>query len=324
MMGFLDDVKKFSNDITSKLNINKPSREQKAAAANPSTENITEAIEVALNSGFSKPPVNEGQQETPADYYRFGRVESDDKGNSKFVVQPRFIQEWNETDRKDQLAAIRVITTKNGKEEDLVPKFTKFLLTGVQEAHTERAQIVETFGDFYAFFFGERPPIYNFSGVLLNTVNVNWYGDFKLYYEKYLRGTRAVENQAKILMSYQGTTLEGYILNTNRSIVAEPQSGVQFSFQVLVIDEKLVNVSDDFGLMENNGKFTAAEFYTKLGMKLSNDAISKAYNNAKKVVQNKEASASASQPKAGAVAQLQQEYNTKLKASSLGDIVLDL
>jgi hypothetical protein len=321
-MGLLDSVKQFSNDITSKLNVLKPSKEQKAAAANPTDANVTELIEVAPNAGFSDPPTNTGNSEyTPADFYRFGKLEVGDKNNSKFAVQPRFIQEWNEDDRKDQLASIRVITTKNGKEEDLVPRFTKFMLTAVQEGHNERAQIVETFGDFYAFFFGERPPIYNFTGMLLNTVNVNWYGDFKLYYDKYLRGTKAVENQARIRMAYQGTSLEGYILNTNRSIVAEPQSGVSFNFQLLVIDEKLVNVSNDFGLLESNGKFKTAEFYSQLNLKLSNEEISKAYTNAKKVSKEKQAPASANQPKATVADSLSKEYQTKLKSTPLGGLV---
>jgi hypothetical protein len=320
-MGFLDDVKKYSNDITSKLNTPKPKKKEKAQAANPE-ENVAVVLsETQPNSGFADPPTVDGDASFPADYYRFGRLERDANGNTFFSVQPRFIDEWNANDQKDQLAAIKVITTKNGKEQELVPRFTKFFLQSVQEGHTERSQVVETFGDFYVFFYGERPPVYTFTGTLMNTKAANWYGDFQYYYENFLRGTRSVESQAVIQLTYQGRQIEGFILNSQSNTNAELQNGASISFQVLVTDRLLVNVSADFGLIENNGQFTddkiRLDFLKELGEGLSIPNVSKAWNEAKAVTEAIEASASQDVPASTSANDIINEFKKDL-TSGLG------
>lgn len=284
----------FSNSVSSLFNTKKPSKAEKAQAANPQDDVTVVISETAPNSGFAEPPTKDGDAGFPADYYRFGRLERDENGNAFFAIQPRFIDEWNADDRKDQLAAIRLITTENGREQDLIPRFTKFFLQNVQEGHSERSQIVETFGQFYVFFYGERPPIYTFTGTLLNTRNANWYGDFQFYYENFLRGTKSVERQAVIRLTYQGRQIEGFILNTQSSTSAEVHNGATVSFQVLVTDRLLVNLSSDFGTNENDGIFTTnLDFLGKLNEGLSIPNVSEAWEDAKKTSEGEEGAAKA-------------------------------
>ena len=140
-------------------------------------------------------------------------------------------------------ASIRIITEKDKK--DLIPSYTKFILESVQEAHSERQQVVETFGDFYVFMYGERPPIYNFGGTLINSRKANWLADFMLMYERYLRGTRCTEHKARVLLTYGGRQVEGYIINTSNQTAASTQEGVSFSFQMIVTSRKLLGVSSE-------------------------------------------------------------------------------
>ena len=136
-----------------------------------------------------------------ADYYREGRY------NLESGILERFPKEI--TPMVNREASIRVFGTGTGsdvqyekgqrKERDFIPPYTKFILQSVQEAHQEKSQIVETFGDFYVFFYGERPPVYQFSGVLLNTENLNWASEFNYYYENYMRGTKCVETNSRII-----------------------------------------------------------------------------------------------------------------------------
>ena len=146
--------------------------------------------------------------------------------------------------QEDTEATIRII--KEDTKADILPPYTKFILESVQEAHSERQQIVETFGDYYVFMFGERPPMYNFGGSLINSRNINWVSDFMLLYERYFRGTRCAEQKTRVLLTYGGRQIEGYIINTSNQTAASSQEAVNFSFQMIVTSRKILGVSSDF------------------------------------------------------------------------------
>lgn len=143
----------------------------------------------------------------------------------------------------NSIASIRIVSERD--KSDLIPSYTRFILESVQEAHSERQQIVETFGDFYVFLYGERPPIYNFGGTLINSKNANWVSDFMLMYERWLRGTRCAEMKARALLTYGGRQVEGYIINTSNQTAASSQEGVPFSFQLIVTSRKILGVSQE-------------------------------------------------------------------------------
>ena len=233
-------------------------------AANNAQPNQVAAINTArLNEGVYAPETVKNSAINPADYYRRGRIKppSKDDGKDKprtgteYDYQPRFLKE-NDADTP---ASIRLIgkTSSGSKNQavDLIPPFSKFFLESYQEGHVERHQIVETFGEFYAFFFGERPAIYTFSGILLNTPDINWKEDFMFYYENFLRGTKCVEYQAKLLFTYNLSQVEGFLLGVNTGASSVSDKGVQVSFQFLVTDRKSMRLSIDFGITESNGKF---------------------------------------------------------------------
>lgn len=176
-----------------------------------------------------------------ADYYRNGAA-----GVAAREIQPFEFE---------GPASIRVYGTKDkGKEGDFIAPYTKFILNGVQEGHQERAQIVETFSDFYVFFYGEKPPIYSYTGTLINSKNVRWVDDFLYYYENYMRGTRCVENDARLIMTYGGRQVEGFLLNFSMQTAAETEAGVPVSFQLIITKRNQLGYSNDFGVFLGNSK----------------------------------------------------------------------
>lgn len=179
-----------------------------------------------------------------ADYYRTGRNNLD----GSLAEYPRSIEPYD-VGPDGVTASIRVFGKPKGKTEtlDLIPAYTKFILDGVQESHTERSQIIETFGDFYVFMFGERPPVYNFTGTLINSKNVSWLTDFMYMYEMWLRGTRCVENNAVVIVTYGGRQIEGLILSTANQTMAASDIGVPFQFSVVVFERRFYNFSADMG-----------------------------------------------------------------------------
>ena len=157
------------------------------------------------------------------------------------------------------LASIRLIDPKQATRSDnggrnvanKVPEFSKFFLEGVQESHSEKVQIVETFNDFYAFFYGEKPPVYTFSGHLLNLKNYNWMNEFMYYYQNFWRGTKAVEQGARVFLTYNYQQIQGYVLGISTNVNAVTDKAAPFSLQVLVT-KRLIFTGTEDGIIRDN------------------------------------------------------------------------
>lgn len=160
------------------------------------------------------------------------------------------------------LASIRLIdpkqvkstkpSTNNPRAGQLVPEFSKFFLESVREAHNEKFQLVETFNDFYVYFYGEKPPIYTFSGTLLNLLNYNWKNEFMYFYENFWRGTKAVELGARVFLTYDYQQVQGYILSINTNVNSLTDKAAQFSFSVLVTKRLFFNGSKNDNIVRDN------------------------------------------------------------------------
>ena len=124
---------------------------------------------------------------------------------------------------------------------NIIPPNTKFFLESVVENREEKVQIVDTFGEWMAFFFGRRPEVYNYSGSLLNTSNHNWKDEFQMNYEYFLRGSKAVENHATMFLQYDDVIVEGYMLNCQMSQHALQDKSVPFTFNMLVLNRSPLN-----------------------------------------------------------------------------------
>jgi hypothetical protein len=163
--------------------------------------------------------------------------------------------------KEETFATLRLVTAVNGQNQLLVDAgsrrkgiinsedgeqfltigekratdiYSNFLLQSVQEERTEKQQILETFGEAYIFLFGQRARVITFSGILANTFDFNWEAEWWENYDTYLRGTRCVESQAQVFISYDNTLVGGYIIATSSSKDSTTQNYVQFTFQLFV------------------------------------------------------------------------------------------
>lgn len=240
--------------------------EQKAATNGDTTVDVAGTFPTV---GFVSPQIQESLDLLMADFYRNGKTSVQD-GVLVQEIQPKSIDPWDGV-----TASIRVFgfrpkggaagTANDGQDVDheLVPAYTKFILESVTEQHNERSQIVETFGDFYVFLFGERPPMYQFSGTLINTRNVNWVSDFKFYYDNFLRGTKCVESSARLLLTYGGRQIEGFMLGMTTATDASLEAGVKVSFPVVVTRKTFLGFSDDFGSLVVGGNVMKDDTFIK-------------------------------------------------------------
>jgi len=115
-----------------------------------------------------------------------------------------------------------------------VQEYSDYILQSISEQRTEKQQIIETFGDPYVYFFGERPRIVEVSGLLLNTEDFNWKSQFWKNYDEKLRGTKLVQQNARVYLSWDTTIIEGYMLQAAAAEQSEEPYSVPFSFSMLI------------------------------------------------------------------------------------------
>lgn len=123
-----------------------------------------------------------------------------------------------------------------------------FMVTSVDESFDDRYQVMETLGDNYALFgLGKKPSVFNFSGVLLNTVENDWRVAFIYMYQQYI----SISQLAKfrdgnfrnfMTIRYDSMFAQGALLGLRTSIRAENEMVTPFSFTMLVTRLTWVNL----------------------------------------------------------------------------------
>lgn len=141
---------------------------------------------------------------------------------------------------------VATIAVRMFDDSYVVQNYANFFLQSVAEAEQEKYQVVETFTAYYAFFYGRRPPIYTYSGILLNDPNNNWMNQFRYMYDNFFRGTASAEIGAEAVIEYDKRVVSGYILNLNINQDAMSDKGVPFSFSMLVITHTKTQYGENF------------------------------------------------------------------------------
>lgn len=119
--------------------------------------------------------------------------------------------------------------------------YSNFIIQTIQEQRVEKQQIVETFGEDYIFFFGERPRFLNVSGILLNTKDFNWKSEFWANYDQYLRGTKLVEQNARLYLYFDDVVVEGYIVSAGTQQDSMNPYHLPFQFQMFVCNYAILS-----------------------------------------------------------------------------------
>jgi len=153
-----------------------------------------------------------------------------------FVEIPSGVNDFLASISPETQALARVLATGGSSAGSGGTGFIDFLLTGAQESFAEKAQIVDTLTDNYvAFYSGEQPPLFQYSGTVLNTYQDDqrvWL--FRLYREV-LRGTRLANRSLIARLRYDSFIVSGYIENLDQSLSGDNdhQAGTfRFSMRV--------------------------------------------------------------------------------------------
>lgn len=125
-------------------------------------------------------------------------------------------------------------TNAAGTAKGKVAEYADFILQRVEVQRVEKQQIIETFGDAYVFFFGERPVIASISGILINSEDFNWRSTFWYNYENYMRGTKLVQQNAKAYLAWDTIVIEGYPVQASAVDDSQAPYHIQFSMSMLL------------------------------------------------------------------------------------------
>lgn len=112
--------------------------------------------------------------------------------------------------------------------------YSDFILQTIQTQRAEKQQIVETFGDFYVFFFGQQPMSITVNGMLVNSEDFNWRTEFWHNYDKYFRGSKLVQMNARVYLAYDTVVIEGYPYSASASEDNMFSAQIPFTMSMIV------------------------------------------------------------------------------------------
>jgi hypothetical protein len=126
--------------------------------------------------------------------------------------------------------------------------YSNFIIESIEESRQEKTQIMETFGEPYIFFFGEKPRMLNVSGLLFNTLDFNWRSEFWENYDKKLRGTKLVEQNARMYLHWDDIVVEGYPIGAQAAESADMPYTIKFAFSLFITNYTTLSSigSDDY------------------------------------------------------------------------------
>lgn len=99
----------------------------------------------------------------------------------------------------------------------------------------EKMDLKETLADNYvAYFFGQAPPVWGFSGWLFNSVQDDQATNFLRIYLEILRGTQLARRQKVVSLKIDSYIITGTIVSANFTLESQSETAVPFQFQLLV------------------------------------------------------------------------------------------
>jgi len=113
--------------------------------------------------------------------------------------------------------------------------YIDFLLQSASEQFNEKVQVVDAVGDNYiAYYLGHNPPVFQYSGMLLNSYQDNWRTAFTVLYNDVLRGTMLARRKLVVVLAYDDIMVTGSLNNLSQLLTADFELAASFNFSMLV------------------------------------------------------------------------------------------
>lgn len=160
------------------------------------------------------------------------------------------------------------------------PGYDKFLLTDVSCTLNEKTQISEVFGDNeVVYYFGKSPMLFNIGGLLIDSIDNDWFVTWLKLYSDFLRGTQTAQNYELIKLVLPNMVLTGTIMNFSWHQTSTRDVDIPFSFQFVAKKIEPLPAVKDGMVMTNRlayvdfakaGNFVSTKQINSLKNQLSN------------------------------------------------------
>lgn len=112
--------------------------------------------------------------------------------------------------------------------------YADFLLTQVRCSLDEKLQIVETFGDGeVVYYFGRQPIVFTMAGILIDSVDNEWFVKWMTMYGQVMRGTQLAQNYELLQIVLPNMDVIGTIPHMSWSQDSSNDTLISFEFQFL-------------------------------------------------------------------------------------------
>ena len=113
--------------------------------------------------------------------------------------------------------------------------YIDFLLQNVTHAFQEKVDVAEVLSDNYvAYYFGQAAPIFNYSGILLNTKQDDQVMNMLRIYRDMTRGSQLAKRRKLLSIRYDGIIVRGTMNSLTSSLDATGEMACPFGFSLLV------------------------------------------------------------------------------------------
>ena len=147
--------------------------------------------------------------------------------------------------------------------------YIDFLLQNATHSFSEKVQVSETLSDSYvAFFFGHSPPVFQYSGTVLNTYQDDWTMLMFRIFRDLARGTQMARRNLILRLKYDSMIVSGVMTEFQWILTAGAEMSVPFSFSLLVKDIQVL-----YGGMSPPTRYAREGHFTPKGFQLSGEGV---------------------------------------------------
>jgi hypothetical protein len=129
---------------------------------------------------------------------------------------------------------LKVLANTSSQEVYKNTSTTNMIVQRVDESRQEKQQIIETFGEDFVYYYGQRPRMITVSAMLPESEEFQYAQEFWTNYDRVLRGTKLVTRDARVFFTVAGQLFEGYLSTAQTSRTADQPRLIQLSFQMYV------------------------------------------------------------------------------------------
>ena len=163
--------------------------------------------------------------------------------------------------------ALGVLADTSTPDESVYGKSstTNLIVQRVDESRQEKQQIIETFGEDFVYYYGQRPRMLQINAILPDSLEFQYAQEFWTNYDRALRGTKLVTRDARVFLDIAGQIFEGYLSTAQTTRSADQPRLIQLNFTMYITHSYYVRPLNN-GKYSNQGSAARRFFKYKDGM----------------------------------------------------------